>query len=376
MPVAVPVAVAAIVIGLILWVMLAQYHGNLTGFIVFGHAFAGWTRPPSNALYAGTNGYDGQFFWVLGHDPLLLHQSTVAQMRTSISPELFRIQRLGYPLLAFLLSGGRASALPAALLGINVIVLLTVTAGCGAWLRRRGISPLWALGITLSPGMLLPMLRDLSDPLSTACVLAGVLLWHARRRWPAALALTAAVITREVMVVLIAAVAIEVAVRAWRERHQPGVWRATLREAWPVVLVPTVVFAIWQLYVMIRAGGPLGTSPAMIPFTNMTQEIAHAIPVAGGTGFVDIIWVVLMAVAVGLSVRCLRAGLSALSMAAVALCISVVLPEFGDFWSDTRLAAPLFAVLLLDGLVRRDRPQVVVGTTAAALSGLFLLAAI
>ena len=374
MPVAVPVILAALVIGFVLVVQLIHYHGNLTGFIVFGHVYAPSTRPPADAVYGGLTGYDGQFFYVLGHDPLLLHHSTIAQMRATVDPELFRIQRVGYPLLAFLLSGGQAGALPAALLGINVIALLAVTAGCGTWLRRRGISPMWALAISLSPGMLLPMVRDLSDPLSTACVLAGVLLWQARRRWPAALALTAAVLTREVMIVLVIAVALEAAHRAWRERRSPQAWRAVVAQAWPVVLVPAGVFAVWQIYVMIRAGGPLGTSPAMIPFTNMTQEIARAVPVAGGIGFVDIIWVVLMAVAVGLSVRCLRAGATALSVAACALCVSVVLPEFGDFWSDIRLAAPLFAVLLLDGLQRRDRPQIVVGTTAAALSVLFLLA--
>jgi hypothetical protein len=374
MPVAVPVVLAALVIGFILAVQLVHYHGNLTGFIVFGKVFAPQTHPPAHAVYASLTGYDGQFFYVLGHDPLLLHNSTIAALRGTVDPELFRIQRLGYPLLAFVLSGGQSGALPAAMLAINVIVLLAVTAACGTWLRRRGISPLWSLAITLGPGMLLPMVRDLSDPLSTALVLAGVLLWQARRRWPAALALTAAVLTREVMIVLVAGVALETVVRTWRERHVPGAWRTLLREAAPVVLVPAVVFAIWQAYVMIRVGGPLGTSPAMIPFTNMTQEFVRAVPVAGGLGFVDMIWIVLMAVAVGLSVRCLRAGMTALSVASCGLCVSVVIPEFGDFWSDTRLAAPLFAVLLIDGLQRRDRAQVAVSTTAAALSVLYLLA--
>jgi hypothetical protein len=376
MPVAVPVALVALLVGLIVAFKLVSADGNLTAFIAFGHLFTGQTHPPAGALLEGPTGYDGQFFWVLGHDPLLLHQSTIAQMRATSAPELFRIQRLGYPLLAFLLSAGQSAALPAVLLAINVIVLLAVTAGVGAWLRRRSISPLWALAITLSPGMLLPVLRDLSDPLSTACVIAGVLLWQARRRWPAAVALTVAVLTREVMIVLVVAIAVEVSVRGWRERDSRAAWLAITREACPVVLVPAAVFAVWQVYVTIRAGGLIGTSAAMLPFTNMVQEIAHAVPVWGGVGVVDIMFVLLMAIAVGLSVRCLWAGITPFSVAAGALCVSVVLPQFGDYWSDTRLAAPLFAVLLLDGLQRRDRAQVVVGTTAAGLSVLFLLAAL
>ncbi len=367
-----PTMIVAGVLGLIAAAQIVHYHGNLTGFVYFGAGFAHATHPPAGWISGGPNGYDGQFFYVLAHDPLLLHDATLRQMRAS--GEVFRIQRLGYPLLAFLLSGGRAGAIPAALVGVNLIVLVSVTAWFAAYARHRGWSTLWALAIGLMPGMLLPMLRDLSDPLATTCVLVGVLMWQARRRVPAALALTCAVLTREVMIVVIAGLAAELGMRIWRTRQTPDAWRAILAEAWPVVVVPAAVFAAWQAYVMIRAGGPLGTSQATIPFLNMVQEVVGSLR-AGPTTFAlwDLVYVALMFVAVLLAVRSLCRRVTVLSAAACALCVGVVIPVFGDFWSDTRLSAPLFAVLLVDGLQRRDRASVTVATAASAMTALILL---
>jgi len=56
------------------------------------------------------------------------------------------------------------------------------------------------------------------------------------------------------------------------------------------------------------------------------------------------------------------------SAAACALALSVVLPTMGDVWSDTRDTAPLFAVLLVDGLLRRDRRAVLICVAAAAMT--------
>ena len=87
--------------------------------------------------------------------------------------------------------------------------------------------------------MLLATERDLSDPLAMVGLLSGLLLLRAGRRWPAALGLTVAVLTREVTMLAIVAVAAEAAVRGYRARGTPGAWRAIAADVWPVVVIPT-----------------------------------------------------------------------------------------------------------------------------------------
>jgi hypothetical protein len=369
--IAVPVALVALALVLVVGHHLIVDHGNLTAFVCFGSHFAGATHPPAGAAGCGTQGYDGQFFFLLAHDPLIAHAGTLR--RLADVGQAFRAQRLGYPLLAFLVAGGQASAIPAALVAVNVAALLGLTAWLGAALRRRGRAPLWAVAVALTPGMLLPVLRDLSDPLATACVLVGVLAWQERRRPTATVALTLAVLTREVSVVVLVALAAEVAVRAWRARATQAVARAALAQAWPVIAIPAVAFAAWQTYLTVRLGGPLGTAPGAIPLVNLVQEAIWSLrgwPAAVG-GW-DLVYVALVFGAMGLALRSLRARITVTSAAAGALCVVIALPMLGDFWGDTRLSAPLLSMLLLDGLQRRDRLSVGLATAASAMT-LFIL---
>jgi branched-subunit amino acid transport protein len=366
-----PVVLVAMVLAAVLGSHIAHDHGNLTGLVCFGSHYASATRPPAGAIPCGAQGYDGQFFFLQARDPLLLHDATLHQFAGA--GQTFRAQRLGYPLLAWLLSAGRASAIPFAMLAANVLVSLGLSGYLAAYARRRGWPTLWTLAIALAPGMLLPVLRDLSDPLSTACMIVAALSWQARRRLPATVALTLAVLTREVMVVVIAGFAAEAAARLWRTRGHRLARRAILAQSAPVLLIPTALFLIWHVYLTARFGGALGTSSAMFPLTNMVSEIRTAVRLESTwVAIWDSIYVLVMCGAVVLAVRSVRRRVTVMSATALALCVSVVIPEFGDFWSDTRLSAPLLAILLLDGLRRRDRAQIALGATAGAMMLLIL----
>jgi hypothetical protein len=370
--IAVPVALVALGIMMVLGARLAENHGDIASLPCFGSQFAAVTHPPAGAGLCGPQGYDGQFFFLQAHDPLLVHDATVSAMRGA--GQLFRIQRLGYPLFAAALAGGRAAAIPAALLVLNVIVLLALTAWLAAWLIRRDRSPLWAVAVGLMPGMLLPVLRDLSDPLATASVLIGVLAWQERRRRTACVALSIAVLTREVTIAVVIALAAETLLCAWRA-HKGG-WRRVFAQAAPALGIPLVVFAAWQAYVMMRVGGAVGTAQATLPFVNVVQEAASTLSdEAPGVAGWELVYLALVVTAVGLAIRSLWRQVDAISVAACAVCASVVLPVFGDYWSDTRLSAPLLALVLLDGLRRRDRLSVAVPTIAAVMT-LFILPAI
>jgi len=101
---------------------------------------------------------------------------------------------VAYPALAGALSLGSDGALPWTLLGLDVLAVLALSAGAAAFLRAEGRSGWWALAIGLSPGLMLALLRDLSDPVATAAGLGGLMAWHHRRRGIATALLTLAVL--------------------------------------------------------------------------------------------------------------------------------------------------------------------------------------
>lgn len=117
------------------------------------------------------------------HDPLLLRDRTIDSFRTVRPPEAFRLQRMAYPTLAYLLAGGQQSAIPWSLLVINVLVVLAITGGFAVYARRRGWSGWWAVAVGFLAGFLTGTLRDLSDPLAVSSKLAGLLMWQRGRRW-------------------------------------------------------------------------------------------------------------------------------------------------------------------------------------------------
>jgi hypothetical protein len=369
----IPVVIVAAVLSAAIGARLAAYNGNLTGFVQFGSQFAGETRPPADALISTPGGYDGQFFYLQARDPLLLDDSTVAGLKRAGAA--FRMQRAAYPALAFLAAGGDASALPATLLAVNVLIVLGLTGWFAAYCRRRGRSTLWALALGLTPGILLATLRDLSDPLAMASVLAGMLLWEQRRRAPAAALLTVAVLSRETMIVAVVAIAIDAALRAWSRRDQPGSLREIASEAWPVVLVPAAAFVGWQIYIGLLHGGQVGGANVEIPLTNFVQEIHFSF--ANGTptyGIWDLLYLLLILAAVLGAFASLRRRVTVTGLAASLMALTVLVPEFGDVWSDTRVSAPLFALLLAVGLELRDRRLSAIPAAAAWMTILIPLA--
>ena len=364
-----PVLVVAAVLALAIGISLNRYQDNLLGLVQFGQHFAPETHPPAGAPVESSRGFDGQFFYLQALDPLLLHDSTLDGLRAAHSG--YRLERIGYPALTFALAAGRRSAIPFAMLAVNLLALLALAAGFAAYAYRRGWSTLWAVPLALMPGLLLPTLRDLSDPLATASVFAGVLLWRSGRRWPAAFGLTLAVLTREVMVLAVAAVAAEVAVRAWRARD----WRPIVSRAWPVVAVPTGCFCAWQAYVTIRYGGPTGTAGLHPPLVNLFDELRNSLRSPDKLlASWDALYVALILAASAAAFDSARRRLTVTSAAVAAVAISVMLPTMGDVWSDTRDSAPLFALLLVDGLHRRDRRSILISAAAAAMTLLIPLA--
>lgn len=376
-----PVALVAAVVGFALANRLHHYGGNPTGFVQFGSVFTPFTHPPRDAI-VGTNGsshgYDGQFYYVIARDPLLIHDSTVASLRDApqdapsealgSANQAYRFQRVAYPALAFLSAKALGLSIPWSLLVVNVLMVLLLVAGFAYYAWRRGWSTLWAVALGLFPGLLLSMLRDLPTPLAVACSLGGILAWTSSRRRLAVPLLVVAVLAREETLVVVLALAIETAVRAWNVRGTPGAARRIARDAWPAVVLPTVAFAAWHVYVSIRTGGSMGGAGITVPLVHFISQLRAATTAPAGMLAWEVAYLLLMIAAVAASVRSVRRGVTITSVAAALFALTFLFAPFNDVWGQARDSVPMLALLLVIGLERRESALLGICVLAAAMT--------
>lgn len=346
---------------------------NPTAFVRFGRAYSAVIQPPPGAVIATQTGYDGQYFWALARDPLLLEQRTVS----AFAHQGFRLQRVAYPALAFLLAGGNAAALPWTLLGLNVLLILAITVAVSDHARRLGRSGWWGLCAGWLPGLSFALLADLSDALAVATMLGGVIAWRSGRRWVAAGLLSVAVLAREPMLLTVLAITAEVGIAARAAGHGRRWLHALARGMWPVAVVPVLAFAVWQAYVHVRWGGSTSApwSAFAPPLSAVVAEIRRALhesPLIAGW---DLAYLTLMLAAMGLAVDRVRRHPAAEEIAALLFALILPVLVFGDDMSYTRLSAPLLGCLLLVGLRRRARGVLGVCIAVAALGALVPLIA-
>jgi hypothetical protein len=233
-------------LGIVVARLLAPADGDISRFVVAGDNFVDpATVDPPIHVDDDSWGYDGQFFWRLAVDPL--EWDLDRHHHGVIFDSAYRPPRLGYPLLAWGLSGGHAPWAATTLVAVNVLAYGAV-AGLGAVLARRGgRSAMAGLLVAATPGLVFALSRDLSDVVALATVLAGIVAVQ-RGRWGwATVAWTGAVATREQALVVIAGYAL------WRLAGLVG------RRARPAAadlpwLVPPVVVVALQLLVWARIG--------------------------------------------------------------------------------------------------------------------------
>jgi hypothetical protein len=286
-----------------------------------------------------------------------------------------------YPALAYVTAVGSEDALPWTMLLLNVAAVLWATAAVALFARARGSSGWWALAVGLCPGMVLAVLRDLSEPLAIAGLVSGLVAWRMRRPWLAGGALAAAVLAREAMVLGVIAIAVEAAWRAFARRRGAEADVARARgDALRACIPALAVFAAWQLYLLDRFGQlassttPEGQFGA--PLGGLIDSADRALSDASLGGAVwDLAFLLLIAGAVIAAVLAVRHGFTAPVAAAVGFAMVAVLVNYdSDHWNYTRLTAPLLASLVVLGLDERDRLALAVPALAACLTFLIPVA--
>jgi hypothetical protein len=281
---------AALAFTLARWQIWAQ--GHIDRFILVGRHFAAPAQVPPGVYVWPTYGYDGQFFYRLALDPANL--SHTAYGITMDRP--YRYMRIGYPALTWLVSLGQHSLVPLALVAVNVVAVGAMAYFGAVFARQAGRHALAGLLLAGYFGLITSLSRDTAEPLAAACLLAGLLAIRARRQVLAAALLAFGALTRETVMVAVAAIAIVRIIGIVRGRpgpsqhgpsqhgpsqpetsqHRPG------RDDLPWV-VPAVVFVAWQLVVkaatgsvpLLADGGRNAGAPFIAPVKALKSDLAH-----------------------------------------------------------------------------------------------------
>jgi hypothetical protein len=200
-----PSILAAIAVAL-LWLcqfMTVRYNygGNWTGlFCIAPHMpVPEFLRSERIYLFSGSEGYDGQVFHLIAHDPWMTRGSAEA-----IAAPWFRYQRIFVPALAWMLALGRDEYVHAAYFAV---ILGFAFAGV-FWLARiahlRGLHPAWGLAFLAAPATITSLDRMTADIALAAFCVGFALYVEAGPSWRVIVILTCAALTRETAALIVA----------------------------------------------------------------------------------------------------------------------------------------------------------------------------
>jgi hypothetical protein len=264
--------VAALAFVLARWQTWAK--GDITRFILVGRHFATLSQLPRGVAVAPTYGYDGQFFYRLALNPV--NFSHIAYGIRVDQP--YRYMRIGYPWLTWLVSFGQHVLVPVMLVVINIVAVGSIGYLGGMFARQGGRHALAGLVLPAYFGLLTSLSRDTAEPLAAACLLGGLLAIRARRPVLAGLLLAYGALTRESVMVAVAAVAIVDFIGVIRRRRSVRPGRDDL--AWAL---PAAAFVAWQVVVKVAVGrfpllvdanGNTG-SPFITPLKAVEHNLTH-----------------------------------------------------------------------------------------------------
>ncbi|MGI9148504.1 MAG: hypothetical protein ACR2IK_18455 [Chloroflexota bacterium] len=319
-PVTVAILVTAAYSLLVLWRW--RIIGRDPGFFVLAGpplADPNQTLPNLHVFPPGTT-YDGQFFYRLALEPWT-NVRTAYGITLDVPP--YRQQRILYPLLAWVLSGGMWQLTPLALIVANLVAVALLAYSAAVFATTSGRSALASLLVPFYSGYVVTISRDLAELTEAALLAAGLVLLERRRFWPASAALTIGAFAKETLLgVPIAGIIVWAVRRARTPRDAPG---PPLR----VWLIPLVVYAAWSL-VMLSRWGTTGIGQGSVNFgVPLVAVLQHLRALATPDWRADRVEIGILASLVGL--------VAAVAVAYKTRLISNVLP----------LACLLYAILAL-----------------------------
>lgn len=288
-----PAAVAGLAaLAVVLARLAVAAKGNIASFIIAGTHYTNPRQVPRGIPVMTGNGYDGQFYYRLALDPADLAHTAFGVRFDSF----LRLERIGYPTLVWLASAGHAAAVPAALVGVNVAGLALLGVGGGLLARESGKHAAWGLVFPGYWGYLWTISRDLTEIVTAAFLVLGLVAYRRHRYLLAGLAFTVAVLSKETVVLPVAVLGflrIGEVIRLWSPSCAGS---RDVGSDYPVAdshfgapdvawILPGFVYLSWQLLVL----GTIGHLPILsssqhnlgVPFVGIVdaaRQYVSAIP--------------------------------------------------------------------------------------------------
>ncbi|MGI8756199.1 MAG: hypothetical protein ACR2MB_10135 [Acidimicrobiales bacterium] len=407
--------------------------GDLPGHRALGGATG---APGSLTVQAADQAFDGQFFYRLGVAPWSTG-GRVAGVQFDL-PSL-RNARWGYGALAYVASAGDPDLVPWTLVGLNLAAATAAGAIGGGLARSSGRHAAWGLLLVLWPGFAYSLSLDTSELVASAFLLGGLLAIRHRRWAVAAIALTAAVLTRDTTAVVPFGIAVAGTWTWWRLAHRPfdarpshpardaghpldpsaedradgrtdtmaatpsegpaaGEAAAEKRAADPVgrqegaavlavCALALVAFAGWQLVQRARFGAlPLtssGDNNLTAPLSGLARELGHDLPPGSGEEAFRLLCILGLAALVATAGYCWRrTSVPATERVAWLFAVAVAGLLNAYLWSGTTAfarattEAGLLSILVILGSSRSTRDRErLMPLVALGLGGFWLLTA-
>ena len=250
--------------------------GHLSLFVMAGQVYTNRAQLPRGLLLVPSDGYDGQFYYRLALDPANWNKTAFG----ITMDQSYRYTRIGYPVLAWLVSAGQHQLVPIALVVVNLVAVAAMAFLGGMFARDSGRHALWGLAFAAYFGLVISVGRDTAEPLAEACMLGGLLAYRraeSSARSPRLMyALTAVLfavgaITRETILFAPAAIAVIRIIAILRRRANPGLADLT----W---VVPAAVYGALEVAVhfVVKGEFPLLASSSRnltVPFKAMLHAL-------------------------------------------------------------------------------------------------------
>ena len=212
-------------------------------------------------------GYDGQFYYRLALDPFNWNKTAFG----ITMDQSYRYTRIGYPVLAWLVSLGQHQFVPVALVAINLLGVAAMAFLGGMFARESGRHALWGLAFAAYFGLVISVGRDTAEPLAEACMLGGLLAYRRSKPVLATCLFAVGAITRETILLAPAAIAVTRLVAFARRRARPGLADLT----W---VVPACAYGVLEVAVhfVVKGEFPLLANSdrnLALPFTAMIDAL-------------------------------------------------------------------------------------------------------
>ena len=348
-------------IGFIAWLIFVVLrwsvwaNGHVSMFIMSGsnNKYSHPAQMFPKISHVPSTGYDGQFYYRFAFNPFNWNPTAYG----ITVDHNYRYTRIGYSLVAYIISlGGHGRLLPTVLVVIN-LVCVGIMGYLGAKLAHESRRhALWGLLFVAYFGLVISVGRDTAEPLADACMLGGLLAYRHSRYILAALLVAYGVFTNEPILVLSVAIAIVRLYQFWIKRAKPGkpdlIW-----------VLPGAVYLLLEvaekLVVKGKASGVAdAASNLTLPFKAMIPALyrdVKNISWANHTYDYNVIEFIALAVVIVAAFAVIRSSLAPLhEKAAFAgfVLVELVLAS-GQFWDSTfgdgrtYIDAFLMAVVLL-----------------------------